>query len=161
MSKSMFKKKRHMKEEIDLQITAMASVFTVILVFLLKSASNDVSPLQASSDLQLPELTSGQTLENSFKIEVTEGAVVFEDKTVATLQNYVATADELAEDGTFKTLSQVIHEAQELKSIKGDLPLITIFADKRAPQVMVQRAIASAAKNGLTKIQMVVVNDEN
>lgn len=159
--KKMFGKKRHMKEDIDLQITAMASVFTVILVFLLKSSASDVSPLQAGGEMQLPELNKGQNLENSFKIEITESSVIFENDVVTQLNQFVIPETDIGVDGTITKLVDVIKNAQEFKSEKGDRPLVTVFADKRAPQASVERAIASAAKNGLTQIQLVVVNEEN
>lgn len=156
----MFKKKRHMKEEIDLQITAMASVFTVILVFLLKSMASDVSPVQSSANLDLPELSSAEGIENSFKVEITKEGIIFEGQLTEGFVNYEVKPDQIDVDGTFKELSKVIHDAQESKSEKGDKPLVSVFADKMAPQSLVQRAISSASKNGLTQIQMVVVHDE-
>jgi len=156
----LLKKKRHLKEDVDLNITAMASIFTVILVFLLKSFATDVSPIDASADVALPELSTAQSIENSFKIEVTKNSVLFEGQETEKLANYAADASELDADGTLRNLAKVIHDAQELKSEKGDKPLITVFADKTAPVSIVQRAIASAAKNGLNQVQMVVVHED-
>ena len=149
-----------MKEDIDLQITAMASVFTVILVFLLKSMATDVSPIQSSASLDLPELMSAEQIENSFKIEVTKEGLIFEGQLAESLKDFNIAPEQIDADGTLKHLTQLIRDAQELKSDKGEKPLISIFADKTAPHALVQRAIASASKNGLTQIQMVVVHDE-
>ena len=56
----MIKKSKRMEVDDSLNITSMMDIFTIILVFLLKSYSTDAIAVQPSDELQLP-MSSAQT----------------------------------------------------------------------------------------------------
>jgi biopolymer transport protein ExbD len=160
MSKRMFRSKRKVKEDIDLQITAMASVFTVILVFLLKSVSTDASPIQATSEIELPELISPKGIESAFKVELTGDAILFEGQKVLSLSAFQLPEGTTDFDGTIRDLTAKIKETRERKADQSERPLVALFADKKAPQSLVEKVISSAARGGLYQVQLIVASDE-
>ena len=87
-----FGKSSSLKSEIELPLAPMASVFTVILVFLIKSAALDVTSLSPSSDLSLPEVSVTSEIPDALKIEISKDAILVSDKTVMTLENFNPTA---------------------------------------------------------------------
>lgn len=150
MKKSFGRKKSGMKEEVDLQITAMASVFTVILVFLLKSFATDVSPIQPTGDLQLPEVSGATAVKESLKIEISKSEIMVEDQPVVQIGRDPSSID-------YAPVENAIQKHQELKSNPDDQPLVTIMADEATPYDVLKKTVSAAARQGLVKVQLVVV----
>lgn len=150
MKKTFGRKKSGMKEEVDLQITAMASVFTVILVFLLKSFATDVSPIQPTTDLQLPEVAHSNNVKESLKIEISKTGILVEDQPVVELSRDLASVN-------YAPVEEAIKKHQELKASPEDLPLVTIMADQSTPYSVLKQTVSAAANQGLVKVQLVVV----
>ncbi len=69
------KKARRTKDE-GLNITSMMDMFTIILVFLLKSYSTQDISIAASSDLEIPSSTSNKEPELAVNLVVTKSQVV-------------------------------------------------------------------------------------
>jgi biopolymer transport protein ExbD len=153
-------------EEVSLQITSMADIFTILLVFLLKSyATGTISP--TSAGLMLPEAQAGDVSSEALKIEVTQAGVQVEGQSVAGLSNYAFEKADLQANGTSKTLSAALEKqrqkqiliAKSNSSVKVD-PKIVVLADKRVPYGTLKTVLASAAVQGYTDFKLAVVKGE-
>ena len=109
------KKKKHIKRrkvhEEHLQITALADILMVVLIFLLKSYSSSLSSVDDMSvpmDLKLPVTSTGGVDKGGFRVEVASDRIVFQGRKVASLEQYRFPASDLNQDlsdnGTSKTL---------------------------------------------------------
>ena len=89
MKKSPFKTARRENEEMALQITSMADIFTILLVFLLKSYTTGAMSISPSSGVKLPSAIVGESNIEALKVEISDGSVEVEGKPVATLDHYI------------------------------------------------------------------------
>lgn len=160
-------KKNRVSSEMALQITSMADIFTIILVFLLKSFA--VSPVNISppNGMMIPEAQAMPLNKDALKVEITQNGVQVESKPVATLQNFRFAPGEVLSNLSSQSINTVLEKErkrQELISqsnvdVKMDSKILVI-ADKRVPYVTVKSVLASAALNGFTDFQLVVVQKE-
>ena len=165
--KKTFKKRPHLNQEMALQITSMADIFTIILVFLLKGYSTGAIQLTPTQGLFLPEAQAGQATVEALKVEISEKGVQVEGKYVASLQNFSFAPSELEKNGSSKGLGAML--AQERKrqilisksnsDVKLD-PRIIVIADQRAPYSTIKTVLASAAVHGYTDFKLAVLRGD-
>ena len=70
-----YAKKARISSEMALQITSMADIFTILLVFLLKSFSTGVTNITPSGNMVLPEAHKVDALVETLKVEISAIAV--------------------------------------------------------------------------------------
>ena len=163
-----FVSKRRLNPDIALQITSMADIFIIILVFLLKSHGTGATNISPSAGLKLPiAATDGEQVE-ALKIEISEKAVQVDDKPVSQLTNRRFDPRELEVGmGVAATLEPAIKLArkrQELiaqsnSDVKTDKKVLLI-ADQRTPYVTLKAAILTAAVHGFNELKLVVVKKD-
>jgi len=163
--KRVFKKRRgSMSGDMSLNITSMADIFTIILVFLLKSyatASVDINP---TAGLKLPQAEASDGFIEALKVEITENAVMMEGKPIVPLKTFGFEASDKLADGTSQQLNKalnIVRKRQEIiakanSDVKLDSKVI-IVADQRAPYLTIKTVLASAAVNGYTDYKLAVV----
>lgn len=161
-SKKRFKRRSPGNEDMVLQITSMADIFTIILVFLLKSFSTGVTSVSPSSGLTLPEAAQSEEITESLKLELSEGALTLDDKPVVTLKGFKFDPSELEADGTPRTLNQAFYQEKEKhKQPEGEQTgKILLLADHQAPYSTVKSVLNAAANNGYMDLKLVVVGDK-
>lgn len=150
--------------DIALQITSMADVFTILLVFLLKNLAAGDSSLTVSQQLLLPEAVAGDQLAESIKLEITPQAVSLEDKQVSELRNFSFFSTEVESNGTIRPLnSAFISAAKNRKPSSTDSPdsqpKLLVLADEHTPYSTLKAVLDTAASNGYSEFKLVVVED--
>ena len=155
-----------MSDEMALQITSMADIFTIILVFLLKSyASVSISP---STGVTIPVATAEAPQIEALKIEISPQAVLVESKPIQNLNQFRFTdGSDLLPNHTSKKLNESLETerkrqqliAQANPSVKADSKVL-IIADQKTPYSTLKTVLASAAVNGFTDYKLVVVSKE-
>jgi biopolymer transport protein ExbD len=148
-----FTKRRKPSEDVSLQITSMADIFVILLVFLLKSFSTGALTIHPTTGLVLPVAHASDEAVDALKLEITADAILINDSSVMALSKFEAKPDENLPDGTFQSLIKVF------ETLKKDDPKILVLADHRAPYGTVKRALTSAAAKGFTDFKLVVVED--
>src|SRR5688500_19068851 len=98
------KKKGGASGDVALNITAMADIFTIILVFLLKSYSSGAVAITPSGGLQLPTADAAEPQFEALKLEVAESAVLVEGAPAAKLEAFRFPAGEVGAQGVPKGL---------------------------------------------------------
>jgi len=147
--------------EVELPLAPMASVFTVILVYLIKSASMDVTNLSPSAEISLPEITTTSQIPDALKIEISNSAILVADKLVVSMKEFLPIARTPASENInpFKALETALEfERGEGKS-ETNSPLVLI-ADKDAPYLLLKQVMASAANVGFLDLKLVVIQGE-
>jgi biopolymer transport protein ExbD len=143
-----------------LQITSMADIFTIILVFLLKSASTGVSTITPGSSVSLPGANFSDELSESLKLEISPESILLDDKPVATLENYRLDKADLERDGTVRPLNlALINQRQKKTNSPDEHSHLMLLADRRAPYAIVKTVMDSAANQGFSDLKLVVVED--
>lgn len=165
-----FKKSRFLKNargttEMSLNITAMADIFTVLLVFLLMGYGSGAMDIQPSAGLQLPSAGAAAGDSAALKLEISRTAVQVETKPVATLQDGRFASGEVQPDGTARAVSEAIKLerarqialAQANPDVKLDARVIVI-ADEKTPYATIKSVLATVAVQGYTDFKLAVVS---
>lgn len=164
-----FLPKSHGKtEQMELQITSMADIFTIILVFLLKSYSASVINFSVSADVKLPVAFTGAPPVETLRVEVANNAILVEGNMVTPLANFELTAAEKnPSDGVIPTLSQALKRerdrqleiAKQNPDVKPDARVL-ILSDRKAPFKVVRTVLRTATEHGYTDYKLVVAEEK-
>ncbi len=161
MKRKCFVRATPLKNEAILNITAMASIFTVLLVFILKSLSTSVSSITPAKGVVLPQVKSGETLNDAIRVEVSSDSIIVGDKPIIKLNNFDFNSSELSYDGSLNSLNKALHFE------KGETPLtkeeskILLVADHNTPYALLKRIFASVSNQELETVNLVVVEGKD
>jgi len=153
------KKPRQLNSEMVLQITSMADIFTILLVFLLKSFSTGVSTISPSSNMTLPESKKTNPIVETLKLEVSSSSIMMEDKQILQLNDFQITPTEFESNGSLRSLNAALSQ-QISKDTLLKTHQILILADQNTPYSTLKKVLASAATNGFLDYKLVVVEDQ-
>jgi biopolymer transport protein ExbD len=164
-SKKTFLKKSVTSDQLSLQITSMADIFMILLVFLLKTYAVGAMEVVPSKGVYIPQATAQTAIIEALKVELSERTVLVEGEPVASVIKFRFLKDDLTASGISKSLSAAFEKerkrqefiAKNNPKVKPDFKII-IVADKRAPYVTVKSVLASAAAHGYTEFKLAVVN---
>jgi biopolymer transport protein ExbD len=143
-----------------LNLTSMIDMFTILVVFLLKSYSAEGQIVTVSESLTLPKARAEQKVEMKLEIEVNQGAVVVEGDPV------VQVTDELLATGgaippLVSRLSDHMEYTRQMKgTITEDEQKINIQGDVAIPAILVQRVMASCSEAGYSLQNLEVIKEE-
>ena len=147
---------RHHIEPPRLNLTAMVDVFTVLLLFLLKSYATEGTELATTQNLQLPPSTSRLQQEGFLTVMVTTDAIFVQGKRI--LENKKAL------EGPKLMIPELADSLWEYsEGIHSDYPdkgKITIISDRRITFRLLERIIITASNQGWDNISFVVLQKE-
>ena len=162
-----FLKKRKMNEEMTIQITSMADIFTIILVFLLKSFSTSSANVAPSAGLTLPSTLEAEEVVEAVRVEISEKAILVENQNVSTLEAFRVDHADMDQNGSVKSLNVSLSTEKQRQTlisqanpdVKLDQKLLVI-ADKKVPYLTLKAVLASASVSGYTDFKLVVAKKE-
>lgn len=166
------RKRARQNEEVALQITSMADVFTILLVFLIKSFSVSSVSVSIGKDTQLPVANGGQEQVEALRVEIHQSAVLLEGEPIISLNQFIPTDPKtVAADGTIPELvtqmakqrkrQQILAAAGNEVSAKAEKDSkLLVMADKRVPYRLLKQVLASASVEDFTDFKLVVVQQE-
>jgi biopolymer transport protein ExbD len=153
--------------EMSLNITAMADIFVVILVFLLKGFSSGAMNITPTAGLTLPMAFAEEQSVEALKLEISEGAVAVEGQPVTQLVNFDFEKAERQPNGTLKSLSAKLEteRKRQLLIAQGNADekvdaRIVVIADQRVPYATLKAVLASAAVHGYTDFKLAVAKGD-
>ena len=146
-------KQPRMSDSVMLPITPMASIFTVILVILLKSFSQGVTNFTPSETMTLPELVQGTEVPDGLKIEVSENGITVGDRRVLRLTKFQIAVTE------GRPLAPVAEALKiEAAGRKGTATTrAVVLADEHAPYDLMRRVLSTALAAGFRDLKLMVV----
>jgi len=167
-------RRRVNQEEVALQITSMADIFTILLVFLLKSYSVSAIDVDVGKEIKLPVANGGTESVEAMKVQVTETGITLEGKPVIRFEKYEPHNGEVAKDGTIPELVKALKKEREKQrqiasaSVKqGEKPedaikknfdsKLLVIADKKVPYRLLKNVLSSASEMDFTDFKLVVV----
>jgi biopolymer transport protein ExbD len=160
--KSFLKKKKAGPADVSLQITSMADIFMILLVFLLKNYSASLTNLAPTAQLSLPEISvsAKSTPKESLKIEISPDAILVDQNLAVKLSNFDFPQNEILESSGSPTIARLMKEQRSLRPEPNTQSSVIVMADQRAPYSTVKRVIASVAGAGFVDLQLVVVDPQ-
>ncbi len=157
--------------DMSLQITSMADIFVIILVFLLKSFSTGLATIAPTQGMVLPNVSTSvqNQLKDATKIEILSNAILIDQKKIADVKNFeieglqqnLQDSTQPVENGAiFKPVYEalLIEKQKDLNAGKHDGNLM-VLADERTPYATIKAIMASAASAGYSDLQLVVLGN--
>ncbi|MFN7685476.1 MAG: ExbD/TolR family protein [Oligoflexia bacterium] len=137
--------------EMSLNITSMADIFTILLVFLLKSYSVGALEITPSRGLQVPVATHSDTAESRLTLEIAQTSVQLDGEQLVTLHDFeLPTGQELG------PLAQALASKRAALTEQSQGKLLLI-ADSRAPYATLENVMRTAASQGFGDLKLAVV----
>lgn len=162
MKSSLFKKKKKKApSDVSLQITSMADIFMILLVFLLKSYATSITNITPTAHMSLPEIENPQGIpKESLKIEVAKDIVLVDGKPAVRLQNYEFSADEMSTGEASPAIANLLNSERKKTPDPNMDSALVVMADQNAPYSTIKRVVASAAGAGFVDLQLMVVEPQ-
>lgn len=160
MKKGFLSKRKKKKAPADfaLQITSMADIFMILLVFLLKSYATSITNIAPSAHISLPEIDSASGVpKESLKVEVAKDTVIIDDKAVLSLRNFEFTPEEMASGDASPTITRILNDERKKSPLPNMDSALVVMADEGTPYATIKRVVASAAGAGFVDLQLLVV----
>jgi len=143
-----------------LMLTSLVDMFTIIVIFLLQNFSANGEILYMSKDIKLPDAVHGAQLERAPVISVSNDAVTFDGRQVASTDdltkgdvlNVPELEDALREE---KRRYEQIHANDPDHPFKG---LVNVQADKRIQFKVIKRVMFSCNQSGFGNINFAALS---
>ncbi len=163
----MLRRRVRKKEEMSLQITSMADIFIIILVFLLKSYATGMVNINPSAGIKLPETQASELAVDALKVEISKNGVQIEGNSVISLKDYTFSGNQIQNNGSSLELASAFEKerkkqiliAKNNENVKLD-PRLILIADQKIPYSTIKTVLASAALNGYTDFKLAVVHGD-
>ena len=149
------KNKSKQNPSMTLQITSMADVFTILLVFLLKGLASDALQVTPSNGNHLPVVTQAHSIqESALQVEITPNEVLVEKEKIGSVQDFRKPLEQriLRE----RQRQDLISKSNE--SVKENHRAIVV-ADKKTPYPMVKTVLRSLSDHGFSEIHFAVMTE--
>ena len=140
-----------------LPLAPMADVFMVVLIFLLKSFSYDLTSVAANTDITLPGAKAQGQMETTLRIDLSEGELRFNDQLVTHLSHYHFEEKDLDSNGLVLPLQRALQSVTGEE--KGKTAKVMLYADQHAPYTAVKSCLKTAVSLGLSKLQIAVAQE--
>lgn len=145
-------------EQMALQITSMADIFVIILVFLLKSYSIEGLPYEPSVSLNPPVAKGRNEKTDAMKVEISSRVVALGGTPVSSMKDFRFSSSDRDSEGGSQTLRKALARMRP-KAVGGAKgPRLIVLADQGAPYETIKAVLASAASEGYLDIQLGVSN---
>ena len=154
--------KRDMKP-MNLNLTSMMDMFTIILVFLIFSFSNQDQNLKLDPDLTLPESTAAIEFKWAINVNLTPTELKVEGNTIAKVKGGKFAGVKVDKDKKrVNPLFNLLKKFKEIESREkvnptGDETVISFQADKNTPFETMDLVMKTAAQAGYPNFRFVVL----
>lgn len=155
-------------DEVALQITSMADIFTILLVFLLKGIASDAIQIAPSNGTKLPSgMNTRPMTEVVLQVELNKDGILVEKEFVTSLENYRVPASVQVKNGIIPALNEKLAKERERQkliaasndSVKSDGRAI-ILSDENVPFHTLKPILNTLSANGYSDIKFAVVKAE-
>ncbi len=150
--------------DVKLNITSMMDMFTIILVFLLKSFSTQGQLVTPATGLILPTSSVERTAKNALCIQISDNKVTVEDKVVIDSKHYedILEQKDFIIPKLFDVLGEFADEAKMAAEMFGRefSGEITIQGDKDVPYKLLTRIMYTCGQSGYPIMNLIVYRKE-
>lgn len=160
-------KANNKKSTFVLQLTAMVDMFTIIIVFLLKSFSTSAVNITPQKGLNLPASFSLADPVEGLKLIVSKEGIFVDDNRVAILvDGKVSAEDQDPQDrmfikGLFTALDKEAEKSKEIAKINTEHKFegkLVMQADKELPYELLRKVFYTASMAGYADLKMATLS---
>ncbi len=157
-----FGKRPKPQPRFELRLNSLLDMFTILLVFLLKSFSAEGQIVTTSQDLQLPESTSDKPPKVAPIIAVTKEWIILDDKPLIKVDEIDPSGDLLIKP-LHAGLSQSREVAEKLGAMDERLGFhgtVDIMGDRDASFAVIKRVMYTCGRVGFNNMLLAVYKKE-
>ncbi len=155
--------RRERKPTVTLQLTSMIDMFTILLVFLLKSFSAEGQMVTVTRDLRLPESSSQQAPKVLSVIALTSEWVLVDGRPIVRLET-ITPQSPLIVQPLKEELLRLRAVSEGLGSLSADLKgfrgSIAVQGDREIPFEVLKRIMLTAGQVGYVNLHLAVLEKE-
>jgi biopolymer transport protein ExbD len=149
------RKKGQESGAVSLQITSMADIFTILLVFLLKGIASDALTITPSNGTNLPTGINTTALsEAALTVELSTNGVLVEKEFIGDYKDFEKALNERL--GKEREKQKVIAQAND--SVKNDARAI-VLSDQKIPFSNIKVVLRTLAQNGYSEVKFGVIKE--
>ncbi len=150
--------------QISLKLTSMIDMFTILLVFLLKSYSAEGQIMSVAPDLKLPESTAQKAPQTVSIIAVTHDLLLLDGYEVAKVNDIMRSNQNL-----IPLLLKELKKKRDLSERLGDISSsagigftgkISIQGDRELPYLVIKKIMFTCGKIGFNDIMLAVTKPD-
>ena len=153
----LFQGKKRPKESgmLSLQITSMADIFTILLVFLLKGIASDALAITPSGGVSLPVgVNTNPITESALTVELSPKGVFVEKEFISSFPDFEkAVSTRLHAEREKQNLI-----ARENSEVKSDERVI-LLSDSTVPFSTLKRVLSTLSQNGYSDVKFGVIKE--
>ncbi|MBC8312862.1 MAG: biopolymer transporter ExbD [Candidatus Cloacimonetes bacterium] len=164
---SAFTKRKKKARVMELNITSLIDVLTILLIFLLKNYSSDPQ-LSTSKDIELPYTTSTERVKTAINISISKKWILLDNKPIIKTQSAIVgkylDIPELRKVLGKKAMAEkLIAETWKKKGIEGKEfdGTVLLQADKNTPYKMIKKVMYTCGNTEYNNIMLTLVKDDN
>lgn len=152
-------RKKHRRHVLELQLTAMIDIFSLIVIFLIKGTVFGVSDVAVPTGVKLPKSSSTESLESAPTAQVTSGAL----KLSMDSRSRAIPLDLLEESGQSADVLRIRKEIEGYISrlsnqARSSGVLVSIIADRTTPYSDIFRAIKFLRRSGFESMLFIAAD---
>lgn len=151
-------KRKSKSLNLSLRLTSMMDMFTILLVFLLKSFSAEGQIATVAADLTLPNSSSTKRPKASPIISITKEWILFDDKPLVKVSEITKRPDLLIPelDQALQFARSVAEGLGEQDKQLGFHGVVDIMGDRDTSFAIIKRVMFTCGKNGYNNMQLAV-----
>ncbi|OGB99241.1 hypothetical protein A2V82_12495 [candidate division KSB1 bacterium RBG_16_48_16] len=147
---------------VSLNLTSMMDMFTIILVFLLKTYSTEGQLIHPSDNLTLPNSTVENPPEIALDVTVSQGWIMVNNNPVVQMSR-VVNQESLIIEPLYDVLQQYAAEAKKMEETYGVRfsGKVTIQGDKKLPFSTILKVMATCGRSEYPNMRLVVYQKQS
>lgn len=148
---------------LTLNITSMLDMFTILIIFLLKSYSAEGIILTIPADLHLPHSTTQSTPEPGLVVEVSRNTLVVDGKILEVDLEAVKNSDQLLVNSLYEHLmikARQYEEISELNPNAGFTGRLVLEGDREIPFRLLKKILYTCGQAGFINQSLAVFQKE-
>lgn len=145
-----------------LMLTSMMDMFTIILIFLLFSFSEDPETLKLGKDLDLPRSNSEASYSKAIKIVLSKSELRVNDEVMAQVQNQQIVGlptEDLKSSSLFQRL-KTYRESHKIEDSESQAQHVLFMCDKTLSFTTINNVIKTAGLAGFPNFQFAVLQEK-
>ena len=148
--------------QVALKLTSMIDMFTILLVFLLKSYSAEGQIMSVAPDLRLPESTAQKAPQTTSIIAITNDLILLDGKQVASVPQVMRSNTlEIPElKNALYQLRQLSEKVGEIQAEMGFTGKISIQGDRELPYLVIKKIMFTCGKIGYNDMLLAVTKPD-
>jgi len=147
-------------KKVTLNLTSMIDMFTILVVFLLKSYSAEGQIVTISDEMMLPQSTAQQSIELNLEIVVTNTVILVDGDPIVAVDEMVLSQGNPIPELVARLMDHMEYTRQMRGTTDGEEMKVNIMGDVATQAILLQRVMSSCAQAGYATQNLTVIKVE-